>query len=107
MRREEEMTPVIDVQEVLASRGRINLNISSEESPEERAARLEREKLDAALRRRKEGGVLVLAAVAFSALLVLSLYASFWGAEEEKKWGTSLLSAIGATIVGYLWGQRK
>src|SRR5918911_239980 len=96
----------IDVND-LANRPDHQLSIVPREEPAERDARLEIEMADAAHKRRIDFALHVAAFVAVGIALVLCVWAIVRESStaEDKKWATTLLTAIVTGFVGYVTGR--
>jgi heme A synthase len=98
------------------SNGKIDLNdlankhqlsIVPREGPAERDARLEIEKAEAAHRRRIDFALHIAAFVVVSVALCLCVWAIVRAnsTAEDKRWATTLLTAIVTGFVGYVTGK--
>jgi heme A synthase len=83
------------------------LSIVPREEPVERSARLEIEKADAAHKRQIDFALHIAAFVVVSVALCLCVWAIVRAeaTAEDKKWATTLLTAIVTGFVGYVTGR--
>jgi hypothetical protein len=100
------MNGKIDLNE-LADRPEHQLSIVPREEPAEREARLEIEKADAAHKRRIDFALHVAAFVVVGVALCLCVWAIVreGSTAEDKRWATTLLTAIVTGFVGYVTGR--
>ena len=91
----------------LANRPEHQLSIVPREEPAEREARLEIEKAGAAHKRRIDFALHVAAFVVVGVALCLCVWALVreGSAAEDKRWATTLLTAIVTGFVGYVTGR--
>jgi hypothetical protein len=91
----------------LANKPDHQLSIVPREEPAEREARLEIEKADAAHKRRIDLALHIAAFVAVGVALCLCVWAIVRenSTAEDKRWATTLLTAIVTGFVGYVTGR--
>lgn len=91
----------------LANKPDHQLSIVPREEPAQREARLEIEKADAAHKRRIDFALHIAAFIVVGAALCLCVWAIVraGSTSEDKRWATTLLTAIVTGFVGYVTGR--
>jgi len=91
----------------LANRKNIQLSIVPREEPAERSSRLEIEKANATHKRRIEFALHIAAFVVVAVGLALCVWAIVKADSdaEQRRWATTLLTAIVTGFVGYVTGR--
>ena len=91
----------------LANKPDHQLSIVPREEPEERSARIEIEIADAAHKRRIDFALHIAAFIVAGVALILCIWAIVRESStaEDKRWATTLLTAIVTGFVGYVTGR--
>jgi hypothetical protein len=96
----------INLGQIVGKDHKYELSVSNE-SPEDAAARREKEAADAALKRTMTIGLFLFALSATAVVFGACVYVFAAGTPDDKKWAAGIVSAIASGLVGFLVGQGK
>jgi predicted cation transporter len=98
--------PEINLVDVVGNGHKYELAVSNE-TPEDAAARREKDAKDAALKRMTTFVLFLFALAVVGSVFVGCVYVFATGTPEDKKWSAGIVSAIASGLVGFLVGQGK
>lgn len=98
--------PPIDLGQIVGRDHRYELSVSNE-TPEDAAARRDKELADAVLRRKMNFALFLFALFMTAAVFAGCVWLFAFGAADDRKWAGGIVSAMTSGLIGYLVGQAR